>query len=73
MTSKNYRWASRFVLPFGKHRGNELDRVAETDDGLLYLDWLNGQENTSGDLKLALETYLADPTIAKELRNLLED
>lgn len=73
VASKNYRCASEFVLPFGKHKGRTLDQVAETDKGLLYLDWLNGLENTSGDLKLALETYLADPAIARELHRLLEN
>lgn len=69
----SYKWASQFILPFGQHKGKKIDKVAETDDGLLYLDWLNGQNYVNGDLKLAIETYLTDPAIAKDLANLVKE
>jgi uncharacterized protein (DUF3820 family) len=60
-----------FVLPLGKYKGQELDKVAETDEGLLYLDWLCGQDWVHGGLKLALEVYLGDPGIKKDLDDLV--
>lgn len=61
--------AKNFVLLFGKHSGKRLDEVAETDEGLCYLDWLNDRKTIhSKQLKEALRVYLSDPTIAKELK-----
>lgn len=68
-----YKLASEFILPFGKHKGKTVDKVAETDEGLLYLDWLNGQDFVKGDLKTALETYLSDSSIAADLAKLIGD
>ena len=64
-----FRQAADTVIPFGKYRGSTIDAVAETDDGLLYLDWLYGERGTrqGSPLDEALKVYLEDPTIAKEL------
>lgn len=58
-------------LPFGKHKGKTLDAIAETDDGLKYLDWLVGQDWLKGDLRNCVEAYLADETIKTELKKLV--
>lgn len=59
--------AQKYVLKFGTHRDKPIDVAAETDDGLLYLDWLNGQPWVKEPLKTHLRNYLTDPTIKKEL------
>lgn len=59
--------AQKFVLRFGTHRDKPLDVAAETDEGLLYLDWLNDQPWVKEPLKTHLRNYLADPTIKREL------
>lgn len=68
-----FRQAADTVIPFGKYRGSTIDTVSETDQGLLYLDWLYGQRgNRQGSpLDEALRVYLEDPTIAKELSTLV--
>jgi len=59
--------ASAFVLSFGPGQGLSLDQIAETDNGLRYLDNLRGKLSSHSYLSLCLETYLDDPVIAKEL------
>ncbi len=60
------RW-SKYVLPFGKHKGKPLDEVP-----LLYLDWLVGQE-VKGFLGMILKEYLNGPTIKAQLDKELEE
>jgi len=70
--------AAKFVLNFGKYKTlppsqRTLDAIARTDKGLSYLDWLWGSLNErclEWQLRTldALEAYLSDPTIARELQ-----
>jgi len=62
--------AQIFKMPFGKHKGLTLDKISETDEGLLYLDWLVGK-NLNPYVKQALETYLAYPSIQRDVAALL--
>jgi hypothetical protein len=63
-----FRQAADTVIPFGKYRGSTIDSVAETDEGLRYLDWLYGErENRKSPIDEALRVYLSDQTIAAEL------
>ncbi len=70
----DWKTASEFTMPFGKYSRQRLDEIAETDEGLLYLDWLRGwlagKENLAGLLEV-VEIYLSDSAIAKELDALL--
>jgi hypothetical protein len=70
------------VLTFGKYKmlpkeKKTLDAIAETDQGLQYLDWLRGSlhENGCQDWQMptrdALDVYLNDETIVKELRRIV--
>lgn len=69
--------AANFVLNFGKfkHLPKEqrtLDKLASTDSGLRYLDWLRGSlHERCLDWQVytrdALDAYLSDPAIAREL------
>ena len=59
-------------MPFGKYKGLMLDAIAEADDGLKYLDWLNGQEWLAQPFKSHVVAYLSDPTIKKELDAILQ-
>ena len=61
------------ALPFGKFKGISLDDIANTDRGLLYLDWLVGQTWLKGNLKADLTAYLKDPAIADEIKRLVKD
>jgi uncharacterized protein (DUF3820 family) len=66
-----FKEAAAFVMPFGKNKGRTLDDIASDDDGLLYLDWLRGERDGSGaEIDDALESYLDDPTIQKELERI---
>lgn len=73
-----YRAAATTVMPFGKYQGQTLDRIAEKDAGLRYLDWLRGERQADEKrlefqttLTEALCTYLEDPTIKSELQKAL--
>ena len=66
-SSPEFKMAQQYVLKFGEHKDKTLDKAAETDRGLLYLDWLNGQEWVKEPLKTHLRNYLTDPTIKKEV------
>jgi len=65
--------AQQFTMPFGKHRNLALDTIAETDEGLRYLDWMRGNVNVYGQLKEALDVYLTDPDIRAELVKVIDD
>lgn len=68
--------AAAFVLPWGKYKGMALDKIAETDEGLRYLDWLYGERGCNpktvqySTIDAALIAYLNDPTIAKDVAKL---
>ena len=49
----------------------KLDDIAETDEGLEYLDWLMGQDFVWDDTRDAIGAYLAIPGIADELRKIV--
>jgi len=61
--------AKTFTMPFGKHKGKTLDEIAESDRGLRYLDWAVG-EFDAGSVRGAIEVYLDDPSIRKELEEI---
>ncbi len=63
--------AKYFIMPFGKFKGNTLDAVAESDAGLLYLDWAAGE--LDGEAGKAVREYMTDPAIATEVNRLVED
>lgn len=65
--------ASGVCLPFGKHRGESIEDIARDDEGLKYLDWLVGQTWVRTDLKDALEVFLGQEVIQRELSDLLEN
>ena len=61
--------AKIYTMPFGKYRGQALDEIAGTDEGLEYLDRLRGErQNKHTDLDEALAAYLDDPAIAAEVK-----
>jgi hypothetical protein len=66
-----FQEARDVLVPFGKFQGVPIDKVAYTDDGLRYLDWLRGK-NLYGRFKEALDTYLTDPSIVRELESARE-
>lgn len=67
-----FETARKITMRFGKYKGWPLDQIAETDEGLRYLDWLLGQEYIRPPLLWALEAYLTDPSIESELDRLQE-
>ena len=56
-----------FVMPFGKFKGQTLDAIASTDEGLLYLDWGVGEFDT-GPVLTALKLYLKEPGIQRSIQ-----
>lgn len=63
--------AKAVVVPFGKFAGKTIDQIGEADAGLLWLDWLRGQQVKSPLLRQALDVYLTDKTIAAEVERLV--
>jgi hypothetical protein len=66
-----FEQAKRFVFPFGDYAGRTLDSIAATDEGLLYLDKIRGWPALIPKVKNAIDIYLSDPSIARELDSLL--
>ena len=63
-----YKEAAAFMMPFGKYKGETLDGIALSDNGLGYLDWLRGErEGKRYPLDEALAAYLDDPAIKGQL------
>jgi hypothetical protein len=63
--------AAVFIMPFGKYQGRKLDDIASSNEGLRYLDWLFGEgKDITKPWHAAVATYLADPSIKKELESL---
>lgn len=63
----DFKTAKTFTMPFGKkYRDMAIDKIAETDEGLLWLDWARGVA-TSARVQEALDAYLDDPAIKEEL------
>ena len=71
MASPQFKAAQQCVIPFGTYTGETIDKIAESDDGLKYLDWLRGQAWLKDPLKTHVLNYLNDPTIKKELEKIL--
>lgn len=71
MSSPQFKAAQQFVIRFGEHYGKTLDKIAESDKGLKYLDWLRGQAWLNDPLKSHVLNYLNDPTIRTELEKIL--
>jgi uncharacterized protein (DUF3820 family) len=49
MGEMDWETAKGVVMPFGKHKGQTFEDIA--NDDVLYLDWLIGQDWLRGDLK----------------------
>ena len=67
---------ARYVMPFGKYKGFNLRDISNTDEGLLYLDWLRGEreDDPKNDaLEKNLFEFLDDATVAKELSDAIRD
>ncbi len=65
-----FKEAQGFRLMFGKYRGETLDDIASTDEGLKYLDWLLGESDANAHSYPYLSAYMNDPSIKRELENL---
>ncbi len=58
------------VIPFGKHKGRTFDEVASSTSGLLYLDKQRGRDwvrENHPELAWALDAYLSEPGVARDL------
>jgi len=62
------------IIPFGRFKGREIADVADSDDGLRYLDWLVGWIESDDDRKAnmdgllqAIREHLARPEIARRV------
>ena len=57
---------------FKKYKGQTLNEIASIgDEGLRYIDWMNGQDWIRGRLKEAVTVYCADDTIGREIEKAL--
>lgn len=62
--------ARNTVVPFGKHKGRTLNDVASSTAGLLYLDKQRAREwvrDTHPEFSQALEAYLSEPGVSREI------
>lgn len=62
---------AQIQFPYGPYVGQTLDEIASTDEGLLYLDRMVDKLSPDLHLRKAIKQYLSDPTIRKELDDLL--
>jgi hypothetical protein len=72
-TPMDFDEASRHELRFGKFRGRSIGEVAESDEGLRYLDWLSGQTWLEPYTAEALAVYLKHGVIARDVDRLIGD
>jgi len=65
----DFNAAKAAVVPVGRYRGQTLDDAAQTDEGLRWLDRAFGERHARRypEFFAALEVYLGDPTIAKDV------
>lgn len=61
-----------FRIPFGKFINHTIEELSESDDGLLYLDWLIGQTWLKDPLKRKLEEFMSDDGVQADLREAME-
>jgi hypothetical protein len=64
---RNYR------LTFGKHKGQTLDQIASTPEGLKYLDWLVDWFTLDPDVKKILLSFLSDPNVKLDLERTFDE
>jgi predicted alpha/beta hydrolase len=64
--------AAAYVIRFGKYRGKTVDEIASSNGGLRYLDWMRGALHLDFHTANAVCSYLEDPTIAKDLAELVK-
>jgi hypothetical protein len=77
-TNIEFAEASAYLFEFGRYIGMTMDDIAKTNRGLLWLDWLRSaletkpQQTQLDRITLKhLRVYLDDPTIEKDLRELV--
>jgi len=70
MTAKE---AGGIVVRFGKFKGQSIEEIAISDEGLKYLDWIVGQDFCYPETKEAIQIYLGQPGVQKDLESLLDD
>lgn len=66
--------AKCFRMPFGHYKGKSFDEIAQTDEGLRYLDYMLGEladQPGKGPVLPALLAYLGDETIQKEVQRVV--
>lgn len=65
--------AKNFVVPWGDYKGKKIDDIAGSDKGLKDLDkmleWMESKGYTK-PFRKAVEVYLSDPVIKRDLENL---
>ena len=62
----------RFEMPFGKYKGQNLREIADTDEGLKYLDWLlSGEIDLRPATREALEEFVSLPHIEREMERVI--
>ena len=62
--------AKNYEMPYGRYKGKRLCEIAQTDEGLLYLDWLVGVV-AAGPVKKACMAFLDDNVLQDEIAELL--
>ena len=50
-----------YMMPFGKYRGQTLSEIADSDEGVRYLDWLRGERGDEDNVGAAIAAFLDDP------------
>jgi hypothetical protein len=65
-----FQQAAKHKVMHGSHSGKSLDQIAMKDSGLLWIDRM--QDSNHKILRKAARAYMSDPTIQKELQQILE-
>ncbi len=60
------------IIPFGPYCFKTFDQIADTDNGVLYLDALMDNKTLSDEFKDNLKTFLDQPHIQTKINELIE-
>jgi hypothetical protein len=74
MTKRDpFHRASACDLRFGKYKGQTLEQIGDTEDGLIYLDWLIGVEWLNQYTRDMIGIYLNHSSVAPRVNQAIAE
>ena len=67
MATPEFERAKNFEMPWGQYKGQTLDKIAYSDEGLRYIgEFLASDDIKDNRVRLAAQAYINDPLIWKD-------